>query len=318
MKPIIFLVLLTLTLNVLSQKELKIPSENVELAGTLLLPEKETKRVVLIISGSGSTDRNGNTLPNLINDGLKKLAEELTEVGYATLRYDKRGVGQSTSDAIKAEGLRFEQYALDANKWITYLKKQFEDITVIGHSQGALVGMLAVQKNPVNRFISLAGLSEDAYSTVKRQLSPQPQFVKDDAYPILDSLRIGVKVDSVPAYLNGLFHPNLQDYFISFMQYDPRKEIKKLKAPILVVQGTTDLQITVQGARELSNASPLSSLMIIDGMNHVLRKTTVEAQSNMATYSDPTIPLHEDLIPRIVSFLQSKESMPSQVHPGHD
>lgn len=286
-----------------AQEEVRVQTKGVELFGTLLVPEKETKKAILFISGSGATDRNGNTKPTYSNDALKKLAEELTALGFATLRYDKRGVGRSVSDSIRAEDLRFEQYAEDAAVWLSFLRKKYSEITIIGHSQGALVGMMATQKSRADKFISLAGLSEDAYTTVKRQLSNQPAFVVDAAYLILDSLKLGVKVAVIPPFLNSLFNPKTQDYFISFMKYDPRVEIKKMNCPILVVQGTTDLQITVEGATAMSQCSPYANLKIIEGMNHVLRQSTKEVTENMSTYSNSALPLHPDLVNTIKAFL---------------
>lgn len=307
MKRLIFATLVNFFFSSLyAQEEVKVTSDNLDIYGTLLVPEKKTNRAVLIISGSGSTDRDGNTKPIYTSNALKMLSEELTKLGFATLRYDKRGVGKSISDSLKTENLRFEQLVDDASKWIAFLKSKYDDITVIGHSQGALVGMLAINNNntKVNRFISLAGLSEDAYTTVKRQLANQPKFVIDAAYPILDSLKIGVKVNDVPAYLNSLFNPKSQDYFISFMKYDPRDEIKKLNIPILVIQGTSDLQITVEGATEMSNKSQHSTLKIIEDMNHVLKKSSKETSENMKTYNNPTLSLHPDLTIVIKEFLK--------------
>lgn len=306
MKHLVFAVLINSFLSTLyAQEEVKVTSTDLDIYGTLLVPEEKTNRAILIISGSGSTDRDGNTKPIYISNSLKMLSEELTDLGFATLRYDKRGVGKSISDTLKAENLRFEQLANDASVWITFLKSKYDDVTVIGHSQGALVGMLAIHENKVNRFISLAGLSEDAYTTVKRQLANQPKFVMDAAYPMLDSLKVGVKVNDVPAYLNSLFNPKSQDYFISFMKYDPREEIKKLNMPILVIQGTSDLQITVEGATEMSNKSQNASIKIIENMNHVLKKSNKDTTENMSTYNNPTLSLHPDLIIAINEFLKS-------------
>lgn len=288
-----------------AQKNVSILSKGVELYGTLALPKNKTDKAILIISGSGQTDRDGNTKPLYTNDALKKLASALTDLGYTTLRFDKRGVGESSSDSLTYETLRFEDYVLDASNWISYLKKEYADITVIGHSQGALVGMLAIQNNPVNKFISLAGLSEDLYTTLRRQLANQPTVVKDAAFPILDSLKIGVRVDNVPPFLQSLMGVSVQNYFMSFMKYDPREEIKKLSIPILIIQGSTDLQITVQGASELSNNSDFASLKIIEGMNHVLRKSASGATENMATYNNTELPLHTELIGEIKTFLSS-------------
>ncbi|MBK9107571.1 MAG: alpha/beta fold hydrolase [Saprospiraceae bacterium] len=289
-----------------AQENVTIISGGIELSGTLELAKKKTNKAILIISGSGQTDRDGNTKPLYVNDALKKLALELSNLGYTSLRYDKRGVGKSLSDLVSYESLRFEDYVTDATNWISYLKKEYSDIAVIGHSQGALVAMLAIQNNPVNKFISLAGLTDDLYTTLKRQLSNKPNFVKDAAFPILDSLKRGVKVDSVPSFLQSLMGPAVQNYFLSFMKYEPREEIKKLGIPILIIQGTTDLQITVEGATEMSKLTNLASLKVIIGMNHVLRKSTADASENMATYNNAELPLHNELIGEIKAFLKDK------------
>lgn len=303
-RSILIILIICLFTSIRAQEEIKLRSGNIEMYGTIITPAKQTNRAILIIVGSGSTDRDGNTKPAYVNNCLKMLAEELSVLGYCTLRYDKRGVGKSNSDSLKSENLRFEQYVTDAIEWINFLKKKYADITVIGHSQGALVGMMAVQKTKVNRFISLAGLSEDAYTTVKRQLSNQPKVVRDAAYPILDSLKNEIKVNEVPAYLNSLFNPKTQDYFISFMRYNPRVEITKINCPILVIQGTSDLQITVEGATEMSNNSQNSTLKIIEGMNHVLKKSSNDVSENMSTYNNAALPLHPDLIMAINQFLE--------------
>ncbi|MBK9271431.1 MAG: alpha/beta hydrolase [Saprospiraceae bacterium] len=290
-----------------AQNNVSIFSNGIKLSGTIEHPKHKTEKAILILSGSGKTDRDGNTKPLYINNALKKLALELADLGYASLRYDKRGVGESLSDSFSYETLRFEDYVLDASNWITYLKKEYSHITVLGHSQGALVGMLAIQNNPVQKFISLAGISEDLYTTLKRQLSNQPGFVQEAAFPILDRLKIGVKVDSVPPYLQSLMGPSVQNYFMTCLKYDPREEIKKLDIPILIIQGSNDIQITVEGATEMSKQSEFTSLSIIDGMNHVLRKCSTLATENMATYNNPELPLHHELIEKIVLFLNNNK-----------
>ena len=287
------------------QTEVEIQSNNVTLFGTLLDPDKISDTVVLIISGSGETDRNGNTLKlGYENNCLQLLAKNLADNNIASLRYDKRGVGKSINDSITAENLRFEQYISDAQNCIRYLKSKFKTVIVAGHSQGALVGMGAIQKESVDKFISIAGMAENTYLTVKKQLSSQPAFVLKDALPILDSLQKGIKTDSIPEYLYSLFHPKIQDYFISLMKFDPQEEIKNIKIPILIIQGTNDLQISLESAIALSKQNRNISLITIEGMNHILKRSEKDTNLNMATYSNPTLELHNDLIPNILKFIK--------------
>ncbi|WP_394748537.1 alpha/beta hydrolase [Spongiimicrobium salis] len=301
---VLFISLFSLSLS--SQEEVSVLSNDLTLYGTLLTPTEKTEKAILIISGSGETDRNGNTLPlNYTNNSLKQLAKALTNQGYATLRYDKRGVGKSKNSSLSPEKLRYEHYIRDAEKWIAFLKKKYAKVIIIGHSQGGLTGMSAMQQVQADGLISLAGITEDVYTTLKRQLAAQPQFVKDTAFPILDSLNIGVKTDSVPQYLHAFLHPKIQDYMMSFMAYDPRVQIKKIAAPILIIQGTTDLQITVEGAQSLAASQPSAAIEIITGMNHVLKESTENQIENLGTYSNPDLPLHPELIPKLLSFLDT-------------
>lgn len=307
MKKNVFITALLLMnfLYTIAQEEVQITSKGFVLYGTLQKPVTKSEKAVLLIAGSGKTNRDGNTFPTYKNDGLKKLSEALTSKGYATLRYDKRGVGKSVSDSVPYNSIRFDDYITDASKWIDFLKKQYKDITIIGHSQGGLVGMLAIQQSSVNRFISLAGISEDVSTTIKRQVSKQPDFVKEALYPILDSLKAGKKVKEVPSYLNVLVGPDVQDYMMSFMKYDPRIEIKKIKIPTLIIQGNTDIQITVEEARALSEQSDYATLKVISNMNHVLRESTMNQAENIATYNNSELPLHKDLAKIIEQFLKS-------------
>lgn len=301
----VFLILL-ISWTLSAQEEVQVKSsDGWTLYGTLLEPEQRSDHAVLLISGSGPTDRDGNTKSaGAISDCLKKLAESLTATGYTTLRYDKRRVGKSLNASSPIEDLRFEHHIKDAATWIKYLKARYSKVTVIGHSVGAVVAMAAVQEIPVDQLISLAGLSEDVNTTLKRQLSSQPQFVLEAAVPIMDSLQAGHVVKEVPPYLDVLFGSKVQGYFASFMVYDPRKEIQQLTIPVLVIQGDQDLQITVEGAKQMADQNPSAKYAEVKGMNHVLRDLSANPSLNLQSYADPSLPLHPELLPLITAFFE--------------
>ncbi len=276
------------------------------LVGTLLSPE-ESKTVVLIISGSGKTDRDGNTRDvtlTYVNDCLKQLAEQLEEKGIASLRYDKRGVGESLSENYDVKNLRFNQYVDDALKWVEFLEGKYDKIVIAGHSQGGLVGMLTCQKAKIDKFISIAGLAKGLYQTLHDQLSNQPAFVTQAAIPLLDSLYQGHYVYNVPQYLNSIFNRESQDYLMSFLHYDPQEEIKKLKIPILVLNGTHDLQISVEDAKMLSEQNKKAKFVSIEGVNHVLKESPLEKGANVATYNDPGLQINATIVQEIVNFIK--------------
>jgi pimeloyl-ACP methyl ester carboxylesterase len=274
--------------------------------GTLCSPKKFDKiPVALIIAGSGPTDRDGNNAMGLKTDAYKILAHKLCNQGIATLRYDKRGIAESKT-AMKSEAdLTFDDYINDANGWIEFLEhdKIFSKIIIIGHSEGSLIGMNAAIKD-VDKYVSLAGAGERIDKTLKKQLASLPPMGRDTAYKMLDSLAKGKTVTHVDVTLYSLFRPSVQPYLISWIKHDPQVDIKKLAIPVLILQGTSDLQVDTNDARKLSVADPKAKLVFLKGMNHVLRDVGDDKEANKKSYADPTMPMDENLIKDIVDFIK--------------
>ena len=270
-----------------------------ELSGTLTVPIlKGTFPVALIIAGSGPTDRNGNNL-QMKNNSLLLLAHELAAQGIASIRYDKRGIGASKDALISEENLRFENYAEDAKAWAAQLKadSRFNKLIVIGHSEGSLLGLLACEQADV--FVSLAGAGRPIDVILKEQLAVQLKGKKKllrAADEGLSKLKKGELVEDAPVELFGLFRPSVQPYMISWMKYDPAVEISKLKIPVIIIQGTTDLQVQVKDAELLHAASPSSRYILIEGMNHIFKLAPSDREKNIETYSNPELPLAEELL----------------------
>lgn len=274
-----------------------------EIFGTLTTPEKFDRiPVALIIAGSGPTDRDGNN-PMMKNNSLKILASELSKNGIATLRYDKRGIAESKTAGKSETELRFDDYVNDAKEWIQLLKhdKRFSKVIVIGHSEGSLIGMIA--GTTADKFISIAGAGQSADKIIKEQLSTQPKEVQDLSFPMIDSLKNGKTIDNVPPMLNSLFRPTVQPYMISWFKYDPQNEIKKLSLPTLILQGTNDIQVSVEDAKRLSNANPKAELVLINDMNHILRVIEGDKQANIATYTKGDLPIANELVKSITTFI---------------
>jgi hypothetical protein len=260
--------------------------------------------VVLIIAGSGPTDRNGNN-SMMINNSLQYLAEGLTEMGISSLRFDKRGIGESVEAGLKEEDLRFETYINDVISWVSFLKneKKFSDVIICGHSEGALIGMIASKLSSVDKYISLAGAGLPAADIIRNQLENQPPMVKDAAFPILDSLENGLNVQNVPFFLSSLFRPTIQDYVISWFKYNPVNEINELSIPVMIIQGGTDIQVSIDNAELLQKIKPNATYLFIEQMNHILKKAPAERTANIATYSDPKLPVVPELIHGIAAFV---------------
>lgn len=262
--------------------------------------------VVLIIAGSGPTDRNGNN-PMMKNNSLQQLAVGLVNKGIASLRFDKRGVAESVGALKKESELRFDDFVADASAWVELLKadKRFTEIIIAGHSEGSLIGMIAAQKH-CSKFISIAGAGEPANITIRKQLASQPSQVTDIAYPVLDSIAAGHLVAEVRPMLMSLFRPSVQPYLISWFKYNPKTEIKKLTIPVLIIQGTTDIQVSVDNAQNLHSAKPDAKLLIIENMNHVLKIVSADRSENIKSYSNPDLPIASELMENIISFIRKR------------
>jgi hypothetical protein len=294
---------------VLAAEPIRLDTGTGILYGTLEMPAaKPPYPVVLIIAGSGPTDRDGNSsmLPGK-NDSLKMLAEDLATRGIASLRYDKRLIGESKIIGLKEEDLRFDTYVDDAVRWGEYLRKdpRFRSLVIAGHSEGSLIGMLAAQKLMVNGYVSIAGSGRPAGQIILEQCrsKPLPAGLMQQVEDIVKALDAGRRVESVPPALAAIFRPSVQPYVISWFQYDPAREIARLKMPVLILQGTTDIQVSVADAKLLAKADPAAKLVVIEGMNHVLKDVPAAMDKQLASYSDPALPLVAKLADEIVNLI---------------
>lgn len=302
------LCLLSVTIGVCAQEsEAVLDTPSGRLYGTLSLPpDAEQPPVVLIVAGSGPTDRNGNN-PGLWTDTYKILADSLAARGIASLRYDKRGIGRSIVPDLREEDMRFETGIDDAAAWIAWLGKRgtFSRIVVAGHSEGALVGMVAAGRGGVNGMITLAGAGYPMDEVLKWQLTRLPVNVMLDSYTILDKLKAGNTVNDIPQFLYGLFRPSVQPYLISCMRYDPARCAADLGCPLLIIQGDKDIQVTTDNGKALLRAVPAAKYVQLRGMAHTLKcsDTTDEQRQMRTVYSDPSLPLHPQLVPAIADFI---------------
>ncbi|WP_245835666.1 alpha/beta hydrolase [Virgibacillus ndiopensis] len=263
--------------------------------------------VMIIIPGSGPTDRDGNSIGfSGKNNSLKRLAEALADNGIASVRYDKRGVGRNQEAAIPETDLTFDQLIEDAETWIKALKqdKQFSQVGLLGHSQGSLVGMVSAQTG-VDAFISIAGagrpINEVLYEQLNGSLSDD---LMSESKIILGKLKRGEHVEDVSKELESVFRPSVQAFLSSWMNYNPVEEIQNLNIPVLIINGNRDIQVPASDAKELKHAKDDAKLLIIEKMNHVLKEAPNDKAANVETYTNPGLPLADELVEGILSFLK--------------
>ena len=279
------------------------------LAGTLMLPiTGKNFKLVVIQAGSGPTDRNGNSGNALKANSYRLIAEELSKKNIATLLIDKRGVGKSMGALKKETDLRFDDYAVDLAGWISFIKKdkRIGKIFVAGHSEGSLIAMLAAQKENVNGYISIAGAGESIDKIITWQYAQQLPKAAAVVDSLFTRMRNKQKIDTVPPYLLSIFRPSVQPYILSWMLHDPCAVIKKLTVPILIIQGSTDIQVEVKQAEMLKACKQKATLKIITGMNHILKEAPIDRTKNITTYSDETLPIMPGLVDIIATFVNKK------------
>ncbi|PZW50746.1 hypothetical protein F477_01757 [Pseudomonas sp. URIL14HWK12:I3] len=278
------------------------------LHGSLLLPQQDTPPpVVLIIAGSGPTDRDGNNPAGGRVDNLKRLALLLANANIASVRYDKRGVAASQPATPDERDLSVERYVADVVAWGHKLKAdpRFGPLILIGHSEGALIASLAAEQAGASAVISLAGSGRPMAEVVREQLAerlPPAQLARGSA--LLDRLEAGQTSLDVPAPLRQVFRPSVQPYLITLFRQDPAAAFARLSMPALIVQGRNDVQVDVADAQKLKDAKPDAHLVLIEGMNHMLRISPKDMSEQRESYQNPQLPLARELGEQIVAFIR--------------
>ncbi len=285
-----------------------LPSEPAPLHATLLTPEGPTRAVAVILPGSGPTDRDGNGPGGLVASTYRLLAEGLAEQGVATVRIDKRGVGQSGPAMVAEQDLTFQDYIDDARAWAAEASHVTGQpcVWLIGHSEGSQIALAAAQgDNPsVCGLVLLAGAGRPAGVILREQFrAGLPEALQAPAFAALDELEAGRPVTDVPPALAGLFRPSVQPYLISWIGLDPVDLIESYHGPVMIGHGSTDIQVSLVDAQALSAARPEAQLVLWEGVNHVLKLAPADRAGNIATYGDPTLPLAPGVVDNVAGFI---------------
>lgn len=298
--------LLCIPLGLFAQTEVKMVIKGDTLVGTI---EKKgnPKDLVILISGSGPTDRNGNQ-PGLQTNCLKQLSDSLITNQLAVFRFDKRGIAGSKIKHFKERDLRFDHYVNDVNHWIDTLCKRyaFKKVVIIGHSEGSLIGMLAAQKSSkVVGYVSIAGAGRSIDEVLREQLKSMAPFLRDSMYRVIEIMKHGDTIAKVSPFINSIARPSVQPYMISWLKYNPAEEIKKLNIPIAIIQGDKDIQVSVKDAELLASAKPSARLNIIPFMSHVLKTIdNTDKEKQTMHYNSPNLGLNVNFIEKLRYYLK--------------
>ena len=292
-------------------------SANITLAGTLTFPKNgENFPVVILISGSGKQNRDEEIFgrkPFLI------LSDYLTRNGIAVLRYDDRGVAQSTGNFNTATSADF---ATDVESAIAFLKTRPEinksKIGLVGHSEGGMIApMVAAKNREVNFIVLLAGLgmAGDKLLVLQEELISRASGViekeillnkkiSSEVYNIIkkskDSIELNIslkkqvreyyKTDSLGNFLGGMSEQKwianlVTPWMQYFLKYDPYAVLKKVKCPVLALNGEKDLQVppkeNLSGMEKAFKKAKNKSFTLkeMEGMNHLFQQCKTGAPS---------------------------------------
>ncbi|CAM5508612.1 lysophospholipase [Sphingobium yanoikuyae] len=290
----------------------EVQGPNGALKGTMLSPAKSAP-IVLMIPGSGPTDRDGNNSAGLKAGTLRLLAEGLAARGIATVRIDKRGMYASAGAIADANAVTMEDYASDTHSWITSIQRSTgaKCVWLLGHSEGGTVALLAGQDDEkICGVILISTPGRPLGQVLDEQLKANPANspILDEAEGIISELEAGHRVDkaSINPVLLPLFHPAVQGFLISQFAIDPAKLAAKCSKPVLILQGERDIQVSRRDAQLLKDAQPKAKLVLLPATNHVLKEiASDDRRANIATYSDPGLPLAPGVANAIADFIKA-------------
>lgn len=284
------------------------------LRGSFLAPTANANgAVVLIIPGSGPTDRDGNNPMGIRAGTYRLLAEGLAAQGVASVRIDKRGMFASAAPGIDANAIVIDDYAADIAAWTAAIRERTgaRCVWLAGHSEGALVALVAAQTDVnVCGIVLIAGGGRRLSDVLREQLRANPANASliEESERIIRELEAGRRVPAaqISAPLQPLFRENVQGFVISLFSYDPPALLRAYQGPVLIMQGTTDLQVTMQDAELLAAARPGLEIVRLEGVNHVLKEAPMDRGANLATYSNANLPLAPSIVERIAAYIQQQ------------
>jgi len=280
----------------------------VEIRGELWVPRDAHGKipVALLIAGSGPTDRDGNNTMGLRTDAYRMIALGLAARGIATLRYDKRGVGESGTsfdpgqtvlgDFVEDAGLL--QAKLEADP-------RFSTVSLVGHSEGGPIAVLLSQKAPPSSLVLLASPGRPLGEVFREQLASKLDAAgMKDVDRMLSAVRAGTSPEPVPEGLALLFHQRVRAMLKSEIDVDTARILHTLHVKTAIIQGEHDAQVSVADARALAKARPDARLTLLPTMNHAFKEEASIALPQ-ASYTDPSKPLAPGLLDAIVAGIKA-------------
>ena len=301
---------------VAQQREVEVECHWGKISATIDVPAEGANTAILIVAGSGPTDRHGNSAAGLSTYSYKMLGEALAKDGVAVMRYDKRGVGLSPIPAEDVPNLVFEDYIDDARTCVEYLRNEgFERVVVVGHSEGGLIALALAAEDEccLDGVVLLCApgynMAEILNYQLSQQLVPAYMGLMVKSTNIINALKAGnmVAEADIPKELIGLFHPTVQPFIISNMRYEPTLLAAECRMPMLIVSGGRDVQVSLANGKRIHEAQPAAEHVVFENMTHVLKDadTSDRVMQLMSVYTNANQPLTEGVAVKIAEFINN-------------
>ena len=289
--------------------------------GTLTLPENYTKQtpVVLMVTGSGQQNRDEELFEH---KPFAVIADALARQGIASLRYDDRGWGDKS---VNFANFTTDDFRRDAAATLPLLRKRFNKVGILGHSEGGTIAMMLAAEGKVDFIVSLAGMAISGKETLVMQNHQAMSSIglpKDivDSYcatisNILNEIANGKKtseitIDGVPDNLKPILKKSLEQanspYIRHFITVDASKQLSKIKCPVLALNGTKDTQVDCAANTTLLEKGLINSkhtIKKIEGVNHLFQHCTT---GNVVEYQQIEETIASEVLEIIYSWINNE------------
>lgn len=289
--------------------------------GTLTLPENYTKQtpVVLMVTGSGQQNRDEELFEH---KPFAVIADALARQGIASLRYDDRGWGDKS---VNFANFTTDDFRQDAAAALPLLRKRFNKVGILGHSEGGTIAMMLAAEGKVDFIVSLAGMAISGKETLvmqNRQAMSSIGLPNEmvDTYcnsisKALDEIASGKKaseinIDDTPEALKPITIKALQQadtpYIRHFLTIDVSKQLSKIKCPVLALNGTKDTQVDCAANTTLLEKGLINSkhtIKKIEGVNHLFQHCTT---GNVVEYQQIEETIASEVLEIIYSWINNE------------
>lgn len=288
---------------------------DVSLPGVLARPHGGNTYIplVVLVAGSGPTDRDGNNynVPGKTNV-LKLLAEGLADRGIASFRYDKRGSGQAYRYESHEQQVSFTRHASDLVAILEKLQKEVgvSRLVVAAMNEGAWISALAINKASrqgilVDGFAVLDASGKKPLDILRDNLSELDETLRQEAEGIVQALLEGSSYKEPSETLRDFFSPQKREWLESWLSMDPAREIAAIKAPLILVRGEMDEQVPEDEFQLLMTLRPNAVARVIPGMNYMLKKVST-VEENYDSFTNPNYPIPTELFELLEALAKAK------------